>query len=101
MTKTFGTMKDAEKYIETALGEFANDYDIETMANEQTEWQGEGWYSIGYSDGGQDWTSNGAIWIESKQQLEDELAAAREDETDTHLVCCEYLGDNDEPNEVQ
>lgn len=65
------------------------------------DWQGEGWYSISYSDAGQDWTSDGAIWIESKQQLEDELAAAREDETDTHLVCCEYLGDSDEPNEVQ
>jgi len=64
-------------------------------------WQGEGWYSISYSDGGQDWTSDGAIWIESKQQLEDELAAAREDETDTHLAYCEYLGDNDEPNEVE
>jgi len=39
MTKTFGTMKDAEKYIIDALGDYAADYRISDMANERTEWQ--------------------------------------------------------------
>lgn len=38
MTK-FKTITEATKYIETALGKFAKDYDIEAMANDHTEWQ--------------------------------------------------------------
>lgn len=55
------------------------------------DWNGEGWYRIAFSDGGEDWTNNGPVWFDSEQQLDDELAAARETETETHLAYAEFI----------
>ena len=37
---TFPTIADAIAYVETALGENAPDFDLETIAREVTEWKG-------------------------------------------------------------
>ena len=60
-------------------------------------WKGEGWYRIGYSDGGQDWTNDGPLWFEFRADLDAEMEAARSHEAETHLAWCEYLGNGDAP----
>ena len=47
-------------------------------------WEGEGWYRIRWTDGGMDWTSNGALWLYSFMELADELRCAYEESTETH-----------------
>jgi len=49
-------------------------------------WENEGYYRIGWSDGGTDWTSDGPVWFETVEDLADELACAQENETGTHLA---------------
>ena len=117
-----------EEYeLEAYLGDFVDDYDAEGIIQEVTFvrdgkrywkpemqdsdefeqivrkheiiWEGEGWYRIGWSDGGMNWTSNGSVWFESEDQLTDEYMAAWNDATDTHLPFVEYKGDGDEPAE--
>ena len=60
-------------------------------------WQGDGWYRIGWSDGGMDWTSDGALWFNDAGEIYDELRNAESYETETHLAYAEWLGDGDEP----
>lgn len=68
-----------------------------TWTAEVDGWQGEGLYSIGYSDGGMDWTSDGPVWLETAEDLANELAAAWLcGATDTHLPSAEYLGGGEE-----
>jgi len=64
------------------------------MENQMDEhgWNGEGWYRIAFSDGQQDWTNDGAIWLETRAQYEDEMEAARATETETHLAYSNYIG---------
>ena len=62
-------------------------------------WQGFGWYRIGYSDGGQDFTNDGPVWYESYYDLEEDIDTAQGTETDIHLAYAEYLGDGDKPTE--
>ena len=57
-------------------------------------WQGEGFYTIAFSDGGQPWTNDGPVWFDYPSQLHDEMQAARATETDTHIAACEYLGED-------
>lgn len=52
-------------------------------------WRGEGFYSIKFSDGGQDWTNDGAIYCEDSADLAENLRAAYEDATETHLPYAE------------
>lgn len=54
-------------------------------------WDGEGYYLIGWSDGGMDWTNNGPVWFDRKDDLADELEAAYADNTDTHLPYAEKV----------
>lgn len=61
------------------------------------EWNGAGWYAIRYSDGGQDWTNGGPIWIECLLDFEDEMNAARAHDSDYHLAAAYYLGDGARP----
>lgn len=68
------------------------------MARNENIWQGEGWYRIGFSDGGQDWTNDGPLWIETERALVEEMDAARGNSTDTHIPFAEYLGCGDEPS---
>ena len=62
---------------------------------ELLEYNGPGWYRIGFSDGGA-WTNNGPIWIEDYNQFTNELEAARRLETETRLIYVEYAGDDEE-----
>jgi hypothetical protein len=57
------------------------------------EWEDEGWYVIGWSDGGMDWTNNGPVWFDSKEDLAAELDAAYNEATDTHLPGAEKVAD--------
>lgn len=66
-----------------------------------SEWKGEGWYRVGWSDGGMDWTNNGPNWYDSERELEDEMFFANQNATDTHIPYAEYLGDGDEPEDEQ
>lgn len=66
-----------------------------------SEWVKEGWYRIGWSDGGMDWSNDGAHWYETKHELDDELYIANQCATDTHLPYAEYMGSDDEPKEQQ
>lgn len=52
-------------------------------------WDGEGYYSIAFSDGGQPWTSDGPLYLETAEELADELRAAYGDATETHLPYAE------------
>lgn len=54
-------------------------------------WEDEGYYIIGWSDGGMDWTSNGPVWFESKSDLADELFAACDNSTETHVPIAEKV----------
>lgn len=54
-------------------------------------WAGAGFYEIKFSDGGQAWTSNGPIFLEDAEDLADELAAAYECATETHLPYAEEI----------
>lgn len=57
-------------------------------------WQGESWYQVWWSDGGQAYD---AYWYENGVDLEDDLVGAYGDATEAHLPYIEYLGDGDEP----
>lgn len=61
------------------------------------EFKGAGWYRIAFSDGGQDWTNDGPVWLDDQASFEDEMGAARRSETETHMAYAEYLGDGDSP----
>lgn len=52
-------------------------------------WDGEGYYSIAWSDGGEDWTSEGSLYFETPEELADELRAAYAHATETHLPYAE------------
>ena len=55
-------------------------------------WEGEGWYSIGWSDGGTDWTNNGPVWFDDKADLVRELECAYECESNPfHLPSAEKV----------
>lgn len=118
-----------ERYeLEAYIGsENLKDFDIDAIEDEATEidygtgnrvwrdgidlnaicaahekaWKGEGWYRIGWSDGGQDWTNDGPIWLEFESQLDDELEAAGHYATETHLPFSEYMGCGDGPQEEE
>lgn len=91
-----GDVLDYEEIIER---ETYNRDDIERAERERIEyeawreWHCEGWYRIAYSDGGQDFTNDGPIWLDSYTDLANELEAAYSNATETHLPYIEYLGD--------
>lgn len=90
-------IKDSKRYWKPEMQD-ADEFEQIVRKHEKI-WEGEGWYSIGWSDGGMDWTSNGPVWFDSDDQLTDEYMAAWNDATDTHLPSVEYKGDGDEPAE--
>jgi len=53
-------------------------------------WDGEGYYIIGWSDGG-DWTNDGPVWFDTKADLQSEVECAYNDKTDTHLPYAEKV----------
>lgn len=70
-------------------------HELEPVVEARLEWEanGEGLYKIGWSDGGMDWTSNGPVYFDDLEELQDEVIAALEDATDTHIPCVEFVGD--------
>lgn len=66
------------------------EYNIDT-------WYGEGWYSVKWSDGGQDYTNDGPVWVETYYQLGDLAAGAEECSGEDHLPYVEYHGSFGKP----
>lgn len=90
---------DAMNENRAALDEKVNDFDVDAMFEELYKydttgekalegWEGEGWYHIGYSDGGMRATSEGLI------------SMANTDRTETHLPVVEFAGNGDDPEDI-
>lgn len=64
--------------------------EIEDMVREDVEdaWEGEGWYQVSYSDGGQSYDER---WYGTSNELADDLRGAYEDATETHLPYAERV----------
>lgn len=64
--------------------------EIEDMVREDVEdaWEGEGWYQVSYSDGGQSYDER---WYGTSDELADDLRGAYEDATETHLPYAERV----------
>ena len=79
--------------------EVAQKYD---MTGEQAAdaWEGEGWYHIGYSDGGMRATSEGPIWCEDVNDLAGLISIANTDLTETHIPVVEFAGNGDDPEDI-
>lgn len=67
----------------------------EMVVEDMIEWQGEGYYSIEYTDGGENWTNEGPIYMITSEELANELRAAYAYATPSHLpypeMIAEYL----------
>jgi hypothetical protein len=72
----------------------------QARADAAKAWSGEGWYRIGYSDGGQDFTNDGAVWHETAAELASNMAGAYAHSSGTHLPYIEYMGSGDEPEQL-
>ena len=77
------TVKDLEGEDMTRLE--ANGYEPEW-------WKGEGYYSVKFSDGGQDFTNNGPVWLEDEDDLAALYESAWTTATEAHLPYVEYIG---------
>lgn len=55
-------------------------------------WQGDGFYSIGYTDGGMPCTSDGPVWIETRDELAQLIGCAYQHATGTHVPVVDYIG---------
>lgn len=58
-------------------------------------YEGEGWYTVSYSDGGQDYTNDGPVWVEDVLSFAELMAGAMESATDTHLPYAEFRGNGE------
>lgn len=75
---------------------YYSDSEIEQMMLEDMiEWQGEGYYSIEYTDGGKNWMNGGPVYMITPEELANELRAAYAYATPSHLpypeMIAEYL----------
>ena len=77
----------------------AQKYDM-TSDQAVDAWEGEGWYHIGYSDGGMRATSEGPIWCEDVNDLAGLISMANTDSTETHLPVVEFAGNGDDPEDI-
>lgn len=69
---------------------YYSENEIEEMVAEDIKaWDGEGYYSIAFSDGGMKWTNEGHVYFATPDELADELRAAYSDATETHLPYAE------------
>lgn len=71
------------------MGYYDSD-EIEDMVREDVEdaWEGEGWYQVSYSDGGQSYDERR---YGTSDELADDLRGAYEDATETHLPYAERV----------
>lgn len=68
-------------------------YETTLPAREDADdaWDESGYYLIGWSDGGMDWTNDGPVYCADKSDLVRELEAAYGDATETHLPYAEKV----------
>lgn len=66
----------------------------EMVVEDMIEWQGEGYYSIEYTDGGENWTNQGPIYMITPEELANELRAADAYATPTHLPYPEMIDES-------
>lgn len=64
-----------------------------------SEWRkhGEGWYRLGWSDGG---ASGDSAWYDNVDDYSSDLHAAYGRATETHLPYLQWMGDGEEPVET-
>lgn len=55
-------------------------------------WRGNGFYSVGYTDGGMPCTSDGPVWMETLDDLRRLLGCAYQHATGTHVPTVNYVG---------
>lgn len=72
------------------------------MTGEQAEevWEGEGWYSVEYTDGGMPATNDGPVWCDSINDLAGLFSMANETMTEYHIAYAEFKGSDEEPKEI-
>lgn len=78
------------------MGYYESD-EIEDMVREDVDdaWEGEGWYQIRFSDGGQSYDET---WYGTSDELADDLRSAYAGATETHLPYAERV-EREEPEE--
>lgn len=63
-----------------------------TMTKAEEEWDGEGYYTVAYTDGGMPFTSDGPVWCDYPEDLAALISGANQDMTETHLPVVEFEG---------
>lgn len=63
----------------------------EWLEEARSAWEGEGSYRIAWSDVHEDWTCDGPVHFDTAEELAEELGAAYEYATDTHLPYAERV----------
>ena len=84
------------------LGGFVEDEDADfwaianandlTMTKANEEWMDEGYYTVGYTDGGMDFTNDGPVWCDYPEDLAALISGANVDATETHLPVVYFEG---------
>lgn len=83
---------EAEEAADRAETAAREEYEDEAAIEARASWDGAGYYRIAYSDGGQDYTNDGAVWYEDIADLRRDLRSAYETATRTHLPYAERIG---------
>lgn len=74
---------------------YYSESEIEEMVTEDMrEWQGEGYYSVEFTDGGMNWTNEGPAYFKTPEELKDELRAAYVFATPIHLPYPEMIDES-------
>ena len=85
------------------LGGFVEDEDADfwgivaandlTMTKANEEWMDEGYHTVGYTDGGMDFTNDGPVWCDYPEDLAALISGANVDATETHLPVVYFEGE--------
>lgn len=63
------------------------------------EWCGEGWYTVSRGCGNEDFTNEGAVWLEDAEELRDLVNTAKNTMEEDYCVGSEYHGSDVLPDE--
>lgn len=84
------------------LGGFVEDEDADfwgivaandlTMVKADEEWMDEGYYTVGYTDGGMDFTNDGPVWCDYPEDLAALISGANQYMTETHIPVVYFEG---------
>lgn len=64
------------------------------MDKQMDGYKGYGWYRVTWSDGGMDYTSDGAVWLDGELDFRELMEGALEEATEWHLPAVYYYGDD-------